>query len=80
MWATWNSEVRPVQDLVPLLSFFFCSPESRRHSSPVSRLVSLFQGSSKHDVYSTHSSGRHLLDFNSEGESEAMMDAEPVDR
>lgn len=35
--------------------------------------VSLFQGSSKLDVYSTHPSGRHLLDFSSDDQAEFVL-------
>ncbi|TMS20321.1 Cyclic AMP-dependent transcription factor ATF-6 alpha [Larimichthys crocea] len=40
--------------------------------------MSLFQGGSKNDVYSPQHSGRHLLDFSSEAETEVVMDPEPV--
>lgn len=39
--------------------------------------MSLFQGGSKHESYSTHHSGRHLLDFSSQPETEAMMGSDP---
>ncbi|XP_073333030.1 cyclic AMP-dependent transcription factor ATF-6 alpha [Pagrus major] len=40
--------------------------------------MSLFQGGSKHEVYSPQPSGRHLLGFSSEPETEAMMDSDPL--
>lgn len=40
--------------------------------------ISLFQGSSKLEVYSTQHSGRHLLDFSSEAETEMMMGPDPL--
>lgn len=42
-------------------------------TSPVFCFISMFQGSSKHNVYSTQHSGRHLLDFSSEAETEVVM-------
>ncbi|XP_036970939.1 cyclic AMP-dependent transcription factor ATF-6 alpha isoform X2 [Acanthopagrus latus] len=40
--------------------------------------MSLFQGSSKHEVYSPQPSGRHLLGFSSEPDTEAMMGSDPL--
>ncbi|KAM9357519.1 cyclic AMP-dependent transcription factor ATF-6 alpha [Symphorus nematophorus] len=40
--------------------------------------MSLFQGGSKQDAYSTHHSGRHLLDFSLEAQPEVIMGADPL--
>ncbi|XP_030290044.1 cyclic AMP-dependent transcription factor ATF-6 alpha [Sparus aurata] len=40
--------------------------------------MSLLQGGSKHEVYSPQPSGRHLLGFSSEPETEAMMGSDPL--
>ncbi|XP_044054765.1 cyclic AMP-dependent transcription factor ATF-6 alpha [Siniperca chuatsi] len=40
--------------------------------------MSLFQGGSKHDVFSTQHSGRHLLDFSPGAETEVMMGPDPL--
>ncbi|TKS74532.1 Cyclic AMP-dependent transcription factor ATF-6 alpha [Collichthys lucidus] len=40
--------------------------------------MSLFQGGSKNDVYTPQNSGRHLLDFSSEAETEVVMGPKPV--
>lgn len=37
----------------------------------------LFQGGSKHDAFSTQHSGRHLLDFSPEAETEVVMGPDP---
>ncbi|XP_070764754.1 cyclic AMP-dependent transcription factor ATF-6 alpha [Enoplosus armatus] len=42
--------------------------------------MSLFQGGSKQDVFSTQHSGRHLLDFSPEAETEAVMGPDPLRR
>lgn len=40
--------------------------------------ISVFQSSSKHDVFSTQHRGRHLLDFASEAETEVAMGPDPL--
>uniref|UniRef100_A0A3Q4BXM2 BZIP domain-containing protein n=1 Tax=Mola mola TaxID=94237 RepID=A0A3Q4BXM2_MOLML len=40
--------------------------------------MSVFQGSSKHNVYFTQHSGRHLLDFSTEAKTEAVMGPDPL--
>ncbi|XP_076582420.1 cyclic AMP-dependent transcription factor ATF-6 alpha [Chaetodon auriga] len=40
--------------------------------------MSLFQGGSKHDVYSTQHSGRHLLGSSSKAESDVVIDLDPL--
>ncbi|XP_070688680.1 cyclic AMP-dependent transcription factor ATF-6 alpha [Pempheris klunzingeri] len=42
------------------------------------RQMSVLQGGSKPDVYSTQHSGRHLLDFSSEAETEFVMGPDPL--
>lgn len=40
--------------------------------------LSVFQSSSKHEVFSTQHRGRHLLDFASEAETEAAIGPDPL--
>lgn len=46
-------------------------------TSPVLCFIRLFQGGSKHDAFSTQHSGRHLLDFSPEAETEVVMGPDP---
>lgn len=76
---------------VPSPSFHFVSsiPSVLIFTSPVSVLslpppvfcfISLFQGGSKPDAFSTQHSSRKMLGFSSEAETEVVMGSDPLGR
>lgn len=77
MWATWNSVVISVQYQLLLFSL---SVLILPHLSCC--VISLFQGGpgSKLEVVSSQHSGRHLLGFSPEEESQVEMGPEPLGR
>lgn len=58
---------------LPSLFFIFVHRSTRLFFSN-----SVFQSSSKHEIFSTQHRGRHLLDFASETETEAAMGPDPL--